>query len=547
MENIAKAADYKRLLETISELVMAVKDTEFELEDPEGKMRMMKISNMSINILSKVNKFYVINNCAIDQKETRTEKSLSIRIWIKNKYKTLEYLIGYPDVTLDPNNFRIFFYQHLRDWVNSAYRAFFGSPKSNSKFGYRTKETPEVHIEKINLKPEISSETITLAKNMTTKLQKELDDVREATTQVSKEFTIFLMADTEGRKILTQSNEFFYAHTLITFINKQNYELANIDVVYAMTEKELQQGIKKIHESLKQEVKDHEQIHFLESGWYPIFMMTNATHTLFHEGIAGHLLSGKYIVEEDSKVFQILNKDFSADERFNILKQLTIENKPNLPNTIATYHYDHEGTRAKDIVLMDKGKVVNYLTDRNSAFRLGQKESNGTALASTFIMQTEEGPFIISPEPRISNLVITSHSKKSEAKIREELVNYCKRNKMPFYLEISSQSGQVNPEDGVFDLIVDDCDMVYMDGTRKKAWGGTLSGNLFEFIAAIQGISKETEGDNGRCGSSSGWVPVHGEAPYMTLKNFHFVATRKPEKKNKNLNPKYTLPDEEQE
>ncbi|EKD25307.1 MAG: hypothetical protein ACD_80C00086G0005 [uncultured bacterium (gcode 4)] len=539
MQNVAKSANYENLLNTISILVKEATQKDFEIEDPLGQMKTFKIQSMSINILCKVNKMYLINNGAIDTKETNTDKSIMIRFWIKNKYKTIEYLAGYSDTTLDPENFKIFFYQNLNTWVNNAFRLFFGSEKSKSKYSKRTNDAVEEHIEKTDLKPEISINTVTSALEMTHRLHKDIKEVRDANTNLSKEFSIFLMADSEGRKILTKSNEFFCVYSVITFINKQSYELQNADIVYAMTEKELQQGIKKMYENLKLSVQEHDQINFLETGWYPIFMNTDATHTLFHEGIAGHLLSGKYIVEEDSKVFQVLDKDFSADPRFEILKQLTVENKPNMPNTIASYAFDHEGIRAKDIVLMDKGKVMNYLTNRNSAFRLGQKESNGTTLTSTFVEMTQNGRAIVIPEPRISNLIITSHSQKTQEDLRKNMIRYCKKNNMEFYLEIWSKEGQVFVEDGMFNLGINECDMVFLDGTRKKVWGGMLSGNLFEFIGAIQDISKETEPDDGKCGSESGWVPVHGEAPYMTLKKFNFVATKKPLKKNKTTNPKY--------
>ena len=112
-------------------------------------------------------------------------------------------------------------------------------------------------------------------------------------------------------------------------------------------------------------------------------------------------------------------------------------------------------------------------------------------------------------------------------------------------MEISSNAGEVSVEDGVFNLFINECDMVYLDGRREKIWGGLLSGNLFEFIAAIKDISQETEGCDGRCGSESGWVPTHGETPCLTLGKFQFVATKKPVKIDLNLSQKY-VPEEEE-
>ncbi|MCX6824335.1 MAG: metallopeptidase TldD-related protein, partial [candidate division SR1 bacterium] len=484
-----------------------------------------------------------ISNQAIDNKETRTEKSILITLWIKNAHKVISYMLGYNDVTLDPKNFEIFFKQNLVNWVNIAIRTFFGTPKKQSKYSLVSKDQAEVHIEKITIKPDISQETVQAAVVMSSNLHKNITEVREVVTSLNKQFTVFLFVDMEGRKILTKSHEFFTLASSIAFINKQFFQIQKDVVIYAMTEEELKKEMESIYEIMQTSVKEHQKVRFLETGWYPIFMNTDATHTLFHEGIAGHLLSGRYIVEEDSKVFEVMEKDFSKEKRFAILKKLTVENKPNLPGTIATYTFDHEGIRAKDITLMEKGKVVNYLTNRNSAKRLNKKESNGTALASSFVVNTVQGPIIVQPEPRISNLIITSHSKKTEQQLREDLIKQCKKQKMEFYLEIWSKAGQVNVEDGVFNLEITECDMVYLDGRREKIWGGLLSGNLFEFIGAIKDISQETESDNGMCGSESGWVPTHGEAPYMTLKTFQFIATKKPEKVNMQFNQKH-VPEE---
>jgi len=544
MENILKVADYEKLLNTISVLVKEAIKKEFHLEDPYGEEQVFKIDNMSIAILSNFTKMYKINNQAIDQKETITSKSILVRLSIKNKKKSTMYILGYNDVTLDAKNFKIFFYQNLNFWVNNAVRQFFGTPKTLNKYSWQTKDPVEEHIEKINLKQGISQETVNAALQMTHNLHKNIEEVRNAETVISREFTVLLFADAEGRKILSKSNEFFGIGTSVSFINKQSFAIEKTSVIYAITETELQKGIEKNYDTLEKSVRENEKIHFLETGWYPIFMNTDATHTLFHEGIAGHLLSGKYIVEEDSKIFEVLNKDFSLDPQFAILKQLTIENKPKKPGTIATYAFDHEGIRAKNIVLMDKGKITNYLTDRNSAYRLKHKESNGTSLASVFVADTENGPMIIKPEPRISNLIITSHSNQTKEEIRENLIKQCKKENLDFYLEISSKAGEVFVEDGVFNLFIDECDMVYLNGQRKKVWGGTLSGNLFEFISAIKDISQETENDDGKCGSGSGWIPTHGEAPYMTLGKFQFVATKKPLKMDLNLNQKY-VPEEE--
>ncbi|MFA7717501.1 MAG: metallopeptidase TldD-related protein [Candidatus Absconditabacterales bacterium] len=551
MKNIVKTENYEKLLETIGDILANIPNQEWEIEGPYGAKKIFKVKSMSIGIISKVEKQYLINNYSIDKIETITDKSMLIRIWIKNRYKTIQIMIKNENdvVTLDPENFRIYFHQNIAVWINEAFREFFSSEKKESKFSWRTNDPAETYIEKFRVAADISDETIQAAKKMNHRIHAKIQEVREANTNISKSVSVFLFADTEGRRILTKKNDFFSIDTAIKLINKQNYEIVTSASAYTKTEKELQKKIKKTFTKMQKTVKEYEKIHQLETGWYPILMHPDGVHTYLHEGIAGHSLSGKYIVDEEAMVFQSLDKDYSLDSRFEMLKLLKIENKPNLSDTIATYTFDHEGIRAKDTILMDRGKVVDYLTDRNSAYRLGRKTSNGSSLTAAFTRKKEKDDtdndddseiIITEPEPRISNLICTSYSKKSEKQLRKDLIKFCKKENREFYLEIWAKEGEVNIKDSIFNMTIEKCDIVDIhDGSCKRVHGGILAGNLFEFIATIHGISKEMEVDNGLCDARSGYVPIHGKTPYISFSKLHFIATKKPERKNMKLNPKF--------
>ena len=195
---------------------------------------------------------------------------------------------------------------------------------------------------------------------------------------------------------------------------------------------------------------------------------------------------------------------------------------------LATYQYDMEGVAAKDVLLIDKGVLKNYLYDRNSAARMG-KEDNGHALAedfqqkSIFTLFTDyDEPRL--PEPRVSNLKVLSNSALS-FKDLEEI--YFKE--YGYYILVKSYAGQVNVSTGTFELSVDCLEKIYQDGHKEYFHGGTFSSNLTDFISAIKDVSNRYGISSGYCGSESGWVPTQEYTPAMSVYGINWAPEGLPE------------------
>jgi TldD protein len=62
---------------------------------------------------------------------------------------------------------------------------------------------------------------------------------------------------------------------------------------------------------------------------------------------------------------------------------VTIVDDPTLPKSFGYYLYDDEGVEARERMLVDKGKVANFLQNRETAAELGVK-SNGAARAVAY-------------------------------------------------------------------------------------------------------------------------------------------------------------------
>ena len=267
----------------------------------------------------------------------------------------------------------------------------------------------------------------------------------------------------------------------------------------------------------------------LPSGIYPLIFDHSATATLFHEAIAGHMLSGKYIVEEVSTIFKgKLGKCVSTDTSMSILQKLQIWDCPQDTSMLAHYKYDMEGIPSLDTLLIDKGVVKNYLHDRNSAARM-KKTPNGHALAEDFQQGVIINFFLTTearlPEPRVSNLKVLSDSKVTFKELEEKFFK-----DYGYYILVKSYAGQVDVSTGTFELKVECLEKVYPDGKREYFHGGTFSSNLTDFISAVKEVSNQYGKTEGYCGSSSGSVPTQEYTPAMSVYGINWAPSALPDK-----------------
>ncbi len=267
----------------------------------------------------------------------------------------------------------------------------------------------------------------------------------------------------------------------------------------------------------------------LPSGIYPLIFDHSATATLFHEAIAGHMLSGRYIVKGDSTIFKRkLGKSVSTDDSMPILKKIQIWDCPQDDSMLAHYKYDMEGVPAVDTLLIDKGVVKNYLHDRNSAARM-KKKSNGHALAENLQQNVMVNFFLTSepllPEPRVSNLKVLSDSPITFKGLEDIFFK-----KYGYYIFVKSYAGQVDVSTGTFELKVESLEKVYPDGHREYFHGGVFSSNLTDFISAVKEVSNAYGMTGGYCGSSSGSVPTQEYTPAMSVYGVNWAPAELPNK-----------------
>jgi TldD protein len=186
---------------------------------------------------------------------------------------------------------------------------------------------------------------------------------------------------------------------------------------------------------------------------------------------------------------------------------LDVTDDPLLPHLPGSYRYDDEGTPARRVPLIEKGRVQGLLTDR----RTGGDESNGHGRASDYRRP---------PRPRLSNLSVAP----GRAPL-EELLERCGTGLLVH--EIAS--GSLEPESGRFLLLVAAAESVRRGRTGAPVSPFALSGDV---LSALRQLDPE-RGDTalpaeglGLCMKGGEGVPAGGVSPAILLRSLRVSAGR---------------------
>ncbi len=519
-----KKVNYQQLADVLEWCVQYAKKLKVNMENPEGKKENFQISDISITLLNYHNRAVLLKEGIAGETISKDQGAeLLINIWILNKHKKVRYSLAYDEIILDPDYLKIFFIGVITKNIKIAVNRFFSSKVKDNKYFVLSDEKSSVDISIVPELDEITDEGIKNVEDLFRWLYLQ-PKVTGMKGELISQRKIWIVCNSNGTKILQHQSMSSIALDFNYLSSKKNL-IEDVFVDYYKTFSDLLKALPDIKIKLSKKLAKMERTR-IDSGIYPILLKPSAVGTLFHEAIAGHMLSAKYILNGNSTVFENkLGKRFANNGDMPRLSDISIYDHPLEEDMIAYYKYDMEGTPAQNICLLDKGIVRNYLTDRNSAARLKQ-QSNGHYLSELFVDEDKNGDRVLmSPEPRVSNLFIKSHTDISIDQIQEAIFE-----QSDWYLEVESRSGAVFVDTGTFDLIADHVTKVYKDGKREAVQPGVLSSNLTDFLSAIQIVSNHYGESKGFCGSTSGYLPTQERAPAMLLYGINFVTNPKPEK-----------------
>lgn len=251
----------------------------------------------------------------------------------------------------------------------------------------------------------------------------------------------------------------------------------------------------------------------------PAILSGRAAGVFFHE-IFGHRIEGHR--QKDEKEGQTFTKKI---------------NKPVLPDFISVYDdptqkregktdlsghylYDDEGVKAQRVTVVENGILKNFLMSRSPI--IGFEKSNGHG-------RKQAGYRSVA---RQGNLIVEASGSVSEDKLRELLIEECKKQDKEFGLIFKDISGGFTftgrglPQAYAVTPIT--VYRVFADGRPDELVRGVdLIGTPLVSFNKILACGNKKEVFNGICGAESGGVPVSGVAPSILTGEIEIQKKRK--------------------
>ena len=177
---------------------------------------------------------------------------------------------------------------------------------------------------------------------------------------------------------------------------------------------------------------------------------------------------------------------------------ITVIDDATIPNRRGSFSFDDEGTPAQKTVLIDRGVLVNYMYDRETALR-DNASPTGNGRRESYKFR---------PIPRMRNTMIAPGSGSAE--------NLIKDTKRGIFV-VRMGGGQVNTVTGEFVFEVKDGYMIENGIITAPVRGATLMGTGVQVLNSIDAVCSDIGFDSGTCGKDGQGVPVGDAQPTLRI------------------------------
>lgn len=241
----------------------------------------------------------------------------------------------------------------------------------------------------------------------------------------------------------------------------------------------------------------------------PAILMNRASGVFFHE-IFGHRIEGHRQKSESE------GQTFTKKVNEQILPEfISVYDDPTMAEFVGTelrgyYRYDDEGTPSERVTVVDHGVLRNFLMTRSPIEGFARSNGHG---------RREYGNDVVA---RQGNLIIESEKTVPYRRLREMLIEECRRQQKPYGLifdDISggfTMTGRGGPQAfKVLPLLVT---RVYADGRPDEVVRGVdIVGTPLTSFSKIIMAADDPDVFNGTCGAESGWCPVSSVSPSLLV------------------------------
>ena len=178
---------------------------------------------------------------------------------------------------------------------------------------------------------------------------------------------------------------------------------------------------------------------------------------------------------------------------------VTIRDDPSIPGAFGSFAFDDEGVKSRGTILVEKGRLKNYLQSRETAAKLSSKPT-GNARAQAYAF---------TPIVRMSNTVMA----RGESQV-EELFEGLKHG---VYARGMS-GGCVDTTTGYFVFAAEDGYLIENGRKTKLLRDVLLSGNVVETLMNVDMVANDFLGSPGFCGKAGQSVPVSDGGPHVRVR-----------------------------
>ena len=250
--------------------------------------------------------------------------------------------------------------------------------------------------------------------------------------------------------------------------------------------------LEKLAESIAQTALRMSTAGYIDGGVMPVILGNGFGGVIFHEA-CGHPLETEAIRKNASpfcgKIGEVVGQPI-----LNAIDDGTIANKWGSCNV------DDEGMPSQKTILIEKGILKNYLSDRIGA-RQVEISRTGSARRESYKF---------APVSRMRNTFISPGN--------DNIDDMIKSVKYGLYAK-KMGGGSVNPGTGEFNFSVQEGYAIRNGKLSEPVRGATLIGKGFEILPQISMISDDLDLAAGMCGAASGWVPTTVGQPTLKIES----------------------------
>lgn len=237
----------------------------------------------------------------------------------------------------------------------------------------------------------------------------------------------------------------------------------------------------------------------------PAILSGRAASVFFHE-IFGHRIEGhRQKDEEEGQTFTKKVNQQVLPDFISVYDDPTLK-RSGEKDLSGHYLYDDEGVKAQRVTVVENGILKNFVMSRSPIEGFDKSNGHGRKQAG------------FSAVARQGNLIVEASKTVSEERLREMLIEECKKQEKPFgliFMDISGGftfTGRGIPQSyAVIPIVVY---RVFTDGRPDELIrGADLIGTPLVSFSKILACGDKLEVFNGTCGAESGGVPVSGVSP----------------------------------